>query len=121
VSGSELAQQAYLQAWMFGATVSFMIEATGLRFDGDGLILDLSDATEVKTTAVVIATGASYRSLGVSSLETLVGAGVFYGAAVTEARAMEGQEVYVVGGANSAGQAAMHLSSAHSGDLLWEG
>jgi thioredoxin reductase (NADPH) len=110
VSGSELAQQAYLQAWMFGATVSFMIEDTGLRCDGDGLILDLSDGTEVKTTAVVIATGASYRHLGVSSLETLVGAGVFYGAAVTEARAMEGQEVYVVGGANSAGQAAMHLS-----------
>ena len=110
VSGSELAQQAYLQAWMFGATVSFMIEATGLRCDGDGLILDLSDGTQVKTTAVVIATGASYRRLGVSSLETLVGAGVFYGAAVTEARAMEGQEVYVVGGANSAGQAAMHLS-----------
>jgi len=110
VSGSELAQQAYLQAWMFGATVSFMIEATGLRCDGDGLIVDLSDGTEVKTTAVVIATGASYRRLGVSSLETLVGAGVFYGAAVTEARAMEGQEVYVVGGANSAGQAAMHLS-----------
>ena len=81
-----------------------------MRCDGDGLILDLSDATEVKTTAVVIATGASYRRLGVSSLETLVGAGVFYGAAVTEARAMEGQEVYVVGGANSAGQAAMHLS-----------
>ena len=110
VSGSELAQQAYLQAWMFGATVSFMIEATGLRCDGAGLILDLSDGTEVKTTAVVIATGASYRRLGVFSLETLVGAGVFYGAAVTEARAMEGQEVYVVGGANSAGQAAMHLS-----------
>jgi thioredoxin reductase (NADPH) len=110
VSGSELAHQAYLQAWVFGATVSFIVEATGLRRDGDGLAVEFSDDTEVKTKAVVIATGASYRRLGVPSLEALIGAGVFYGAAVTEARATEGQEVYVVGGANSAGQAAMHLS-----------
>jgi thioredoxin reductase (NADPH) len=110
VSGSELAHQAYLQAWVFGATVSLMIEATGLRREGEQLVVDFSDGTEVKSKAVVIATGASYRRLGVSSLETFLGAGVFYGAAVTEARAMEGQEVYVVGGANSAGQAAMHLS-----------
>jgi thioredoxin reductase (NADPH) len=110
VSGSELAQQAYLQAWVFGATVSFMIEATQLRRDEDGLLVELSDDTRVKSKAVVIATGASYRRLGVPSLEALVGAGVFYGAAVTEAQAMEGQDVYVVGGANSAGQAAMHLS-----------
>ena len=110
VSGSELAQQAYLQAWVFGATVSFMIEATGLRRDGDGLVVDLSDDTWVESKAVIIATGASYRRLGVPSLEGLVGAGVFYGAAVTEAQALEGREVCVVGGANSAGQAAMHLS-----------
>jgi thioredoxin reductase (NADPH) len=110
VSGSELAQQAYLQAWVFGATVSFMLEASRLRREGDGLVVTFSDATEVKSKAVVIATGASYRHLGVPSLETLNGAGVFYGAATTEARALGGQEVYVVGGANSAGQAAMHLS-----------
>jgi thioredoxin reductase (NADPH) len=110
VSGSELAQQAYLQAWVFGATVAFMIEATGLRRDGDGLVVDLSDDTHVRSKAVIIATGASYRRLGVPSLESLVGVGVFYGAAVTEARALEGREVCVVGGANSAGQAAMHLS-----------
>src|SRR5215213_4762808 len=110
VSGSELAQQAYLQAWVFGATVSFMFEASRLRREGDGLVVTFSDGTEVKSKAVVIATGASYRRLGVPSLETLNGAGVFYGAATTEARALGGQEVYVVGGANSAGQAAMHLS-----------
>ncbi len=110
VSGSELAHQAYLQALVFGATVSFIVEATGLRRDGDSLAVEFSDGTEVKRKAVVIATGASYRRLGVPSLEALVGAGVFYGAVVTEARATEGQEVYVVGGANSAGQAAMHLS-----------
>ena len=105
-----MAQQAYLQAWVFGATVSFMLEASRLRREGDGLVVTFSDGTEVKSKAVVIATGASYRRLGVPSLETLNGAGVFYGAATTEARALEGQEVYVVGGANSAGQAAMHLS-----------
>ena len=73
-------------------------------------MVTLSDGTEVGARAVILATGASYRRLGVRSLEALVGAGVFYGAAVSEARAVEGQEVYVVGGANSAGQAAMHLS-----------
>jgi thioredoxin reductase (NADPH) len=87
-----------------------MMEATELRRDGGGLAVEFSDGTEVKTRAVIIATGASYRRLGVPALEALVGRGVFYGAAVTEARATEGQEVYVVGGANSAGQAAMHLS-----------
>ena len=110
VSGSELAQQAYLQAWVFGATVSFMIEAVGLRRGREGLTVELSDGTRVRSGAVIIATGASYRRLGVPSLEALLGAGVFYGAAVTEARAMAGREVYVVGGANSAGQAAVHLS-----------
>src|SRR4029434_4967983 len=93
-----------------GATVSFMVEATGLRRDGGGLAVEFSDGTEVKTSAVVIATGAYSRRLGVHAREALVGSGVFYGAAVTEARATVGQEVYVVGGANSAGQAAMHLS-----------
>ena len=72
--------------------------------------MTLSDGKEVAGRVVIVATGASYRRLGVSSLEAVVGTGVFYGAAVSEAKAMEGQEVYVVGGANSAGQAAMHLS-----------
>lgn len=73
-------------------------------------MVSLSDGTEVEGRAVIAATGVSYQRLGVPSLEALSGAGVFYGAAVTEALATQGQEVYVVGGANSAGQAAMHLS-----------
>ena len=110
VGGADLARRATEQAWWFGATFRFMRHATALRRKGAELMVTLSDSTEVTARAVVLATGASYRRLGVPGLEALVGAGVFYGAAVSEARAIEGQEVYVVGGANSAGQAAMHLS-----------
>jgi thioredoxin reductase (NADPH) len=110
ISGSELTAQAYLQTWVFGATSNFTLEATGLRRDEDRLVVTLSDATEVSGKAVIIATGVSYRRLEFPDLEALQGTGVFYGAAISEAQAMEGQDVYVVGGANSAGQAAMHLS-----------
>src|SRR5215210_2523368 len=110
VGGAELARRATEQAWWFSAIFRFMRNATALRSAGRDLTLTLSDGDEVAGRAVVLATGVSYRRLGVPSLEGLVGAGVFYGAAVSEARAVEGQEVYVVGGANSAGQAAVHLS-----------
>jgi thioredoxin reductase (NADPH) len=110
IGGAELAKRATEQAWWFGAVFRFMREATSLRPKGRELSVTLSDGTEVTGRAVVLATGVSYRRLGVASLEELVGTGVFYGAAVTEAKAMTGQEVYVVGGANSAGQAATHLS-----------
>jgi thioredoxin reductase (NADPH) len=110
VGGAELARRATEQAWWFGAAFRFMRNATALRRDENDLVVTLSDGTEVIGRAVILATGASYRRLGIPSLEKLIGAGVFYGAAVTEAQAMKGQEVYVVGGANSAGQAAMHLS-----------
>jgi thioredoxin reductase (NADPH) len=111
ISGSELAWQAYQQAWLFGATFRIARQATGLRRgDEDELVVSLSDGTEVAGRAVILATGASYRRLDVPGLEDLVGKGVFYGAAASEAQAMEGQMVYVVGGANSAGQAALHLS-----------
>src|ERR671915_1715504 len=110
VSGSELAWQAYQQAWLFGASFRIARQATGLRRDGDEAVVTLSDGTEVAGRAAILATGVSYRRLGVPSLEDLVGQGVFYGAAASEAQSMEGQAVYVVGGANSAGQAAMHLS-----------
>ena len=110
ISGQELATQAYMQAWLFGASFHFGRHTTGLRRSGEGFVVSLSDGTEVAGRAVIIATGASYRRLGVPELEALIGAGVFYGSAVSEAQAVQGQEVYVVGGANSAGQAAMHLS-----------
>ena len=70
----------------------------------------LADGTEIRTRAVVLATGASYQRLGIPALESLVGAGVFYGGGITEAQALDGQDVYVVGAGNSAGQAAVHLA-----------
>ena len=110
VSGQKLTYKAFQQAQLFGAEFRLMRQATGLRREDGELVVTLSDGKELAGRAVIVATGASYRRLGVPSLEALNGAGVFYGAATTEAQALEGQEVYVVGGANSAGQAAMHLS-----------
>ena len=110
ISGSELAWQAYQQAWLFGASFRLARHTIALHYGPEQLVVSLSDGTEVAGRAAIIATGASYRRLGVPSLEALQGAGVFYGAAVTEAQGMKGQEVYVVGGGNSAGQAARHLS-----------
>jgi thioredoxin reductase (NADPH) len=110
ISGQELAAQAYTQAWLFGASFDFARQATGLRRAGDEFLVALSDGTQVRGRTMLIATGVSYRRLGAPALEPLLGAGVFYGAAVTEAQATEGQEVHVVGGGNSTGQAAMYLS-----------
>jgi thioredoxin reductase (NADPH) len=110
VSGAELARRAAEQAWLFGATFRLMRRATGLRRSGEELVVSLSDGTEVVGRSVIIATGATYRRLGVPSLEALNDAGVFYGSAVTEAQAVQEKEVYVAGAGNSAGQAAMHLS-----------
>jgi len=110
ISGQKLAREAFHQAAFFGADFRLMRDATGLRRSGGDLVVSLSDGTEVSGRAVIVATGASYRRLNVPELEALNGVGVFYGAATTEAPAMKGREVYVVGGANSAGQAALHLS-----------
>ncbi|HEX5848803.1 MAG TPA: FAD-dependent oxidoreductase [Rubrobacter sp.] len=110
VSGAELASRAAEQAWLLGATFLFMRRVTGLRRAGREFVVNLSCGQNVTAKAVIVATGASYRHLGVPGLEDLSGSGVFYGAAVSEARAMAGQEVYVVGAGNSAGQAALHLA-----------
>src|ERR687889_690727 len=110
VGGAELASRAAEQAWLFGATFLFMRRVTGLRRDGDEIVVNLSCGQDVTAKSVIIATGASYRRLGVPSLEALSGSGVFYGSAGSEAQAMWGQEVYVVGAGNSAGQAALHLA-----------
>ena len=110
VSGSELAWQAYQQAWLFGASFRLARHTIALHHGPEQLVVSLSDGTEVAGRAAIIATGASYRRLGVPSLEALQGVGVFYGAAVAQAQGMKDQEVYVVGGGNSAGQAARHLS-----------
>jgi thioredoxin reductase (NADPH) len=110
VSGGVLARQAHEQAWVFGARFAFMQDVTGLHADADRLVATLSGGATVSARAVVLASGVAYRRLGIDALEDLSGAGVFYGGAGSEAHRMSGQEVYVLGGANSAGQAALHLA-----------
>lgn len=110
VSGGELARRAYQQAWVFGARFAFMQRVTELGRDGDRIVVSLNNGGHVRAGAVVLAMGASYRRLGVEPLEALSGAGVFYGAAAAEAPTVAGEDVYVVGGANSAGQAVLHLA-----------
>src|SRR5215469_1374520 len=110
VSGAELAQRAYEQAWAFGTHFVYGNPATSLAQDQDLLVVGLEDGSQVRARAVVIATGVSYRRLGVPELEPLAGAGVFYGAGTIEAQAVAGKPAFVVGGGNSAGQAALHLS-----------
>jgi len=110
VSGGVLARQAYEQAWVFGARFAFMQHVTGLRADADRLVATLSEGATVSARAVVLATGVAYRRLGIPVLEALAGAGVFYGGSGSDVHRMSGQDVYVLGGANSAGQEALHLA-----------
>jgi thioredoxin reductase (NADPH) len=111
ISGRELASRAVEQALAMGAEMVFMRSAVGLKAaPGEDLLLTLEDGSQAVSGTVVIATGVIYRRLEVPGLDELLGAGVFYGAAVTEAAALEGQRSFVIGGANSAGQAAVHLA-----------
>jgi thioredoxin reductase (NADPH) len=110
VGGADLALQAYQQAWLFGAHFLYGNPAISLEADADLRVVGLQDGSEVRSRAVVIATGVSYRRLGVPELESLVGAGVFNVAATVGAQAVAGKPVFVVGGGNSAGQAALHLA-----------
>ncbi len=110
ISGAELGQRMYQQAWVFGAEFLMMQEATGLEESDDRFFVSTSAGNEVGARAVILAMGVTYRRLDVPSLDGFTGAGVYYGASSSEARALEGGCAYVVGGGNSAGQAAMHLS-----------
>ncbi|HZT46012.1 MAG TPA: FAD-dependent oxidoreductase [Gaiellaceae bacterium] len=110
ISGSRLAEEAYEQAAAFGASFLFLHRVAALERSVDGFTASLSDGRSVSAKALILATGATYRRLGIESLEELTGAGVFYGAAFSEAPALTGKDVYVAGGGNSAGQAALHLA-----------
>lgn len=130
LSGSELAQRGFQQAWVFGARFVLTRRVTAIdqisdqvsdpdgNPDGDpdggpdgGLFFraTVSDVGEVRSRAVLLATGVAYRRLGVPSLEALTGSGVYYGANVSEAHGLMGAHTVIVGGGNSAGQAALHL------------
>jgi thioredoxin reductase (NADPH) len=122
ISGADLAQQAYQQAWVFGTRFLLMREAVAVRREREELRVAMSDGSEATARAVVLATGVSYRRLAVPELEPLEGKSVFYGASVSEAVAMAERDVFVVGGGNSAGQTALHLSRhARSVTLLVRG
>jgi thioredoxin reductase (NADPH) len=110
ISGSRLAEEAYEQAAAFGASFLFLHRVIALERSGEWFNLALSDGRCVGARAVILATGASYRRLGIPSLEALNGAGVFYGGPVSEAPGLAAKDVYVVGGGNSAAQAALHLA-----------
>lgn len=110
IRGRDLAHRACEQAWLFGANMVFAQRATALRSLGSKRVVELADGREVVARAVILAMGASWRRLGIPSLERLIGAGVFYGAGGSEARAMQGRDIFVVGGGNSAGQAALDLA-----------
>lgn len=110
ISGTELAARALEQATVLGAEVIYGSEVTSLNLDGDTKIIERADGSQIRARAVIIATGVSYQLLPVPALETFLGRGVFYGAAVSEAKSLAGKNVFVVGGGNSAGQATLHLA-----------
>jgi len=110
ITGKELAARALEQATVLGAEVIYGSEVTSLRTEGDAKVIGRADGSQIQARAVVIATGVSYQRLPVPGLEALIGKGVFYGAAVSEAKSLAGKKVFVVGGGNSAGQSALHLS-----------
>ncbi len=110
IGGHDLSYRACEQAWLFGANMVFTQSASSLRSSEDGLILGVGTGQEVRARAVVLAMGGAWRRLGIPRLEGMLGAGVYYGAAGSEARAMRGKHVSIVGAGNSAGQAAVHLA-----------
>ena len=110
ISGAMLTQESWRQAWAFGTTFLYMRQAESLSEKDGHYRLQLSDGSAVTARTVIITTGVAYRRLGIPALEDLQGRGVFYGAAASEAPAMRGRNVFVVGGGNSAGQAALHLA-----------
>ncbi|MEV7202405.1 FAD-dependent oxidoreductase [Streptomyces griseoluteus] len=110
VSGAQLTERARRQATRFGAEILTAREVTGLEVNGAARIVRFADGSAIGAHSVILATGVQYRRLTADGCAGLTGCGVFYGSALTEAPSCQGHDVFVVGGANSAGQAAMYLS-----------
>src|SRR5918997_6584180 len=110
LSGVELASRALLQADKFGASIAVPREAVALRRDGRTFVVTLDDGEEIVGGSVILALGARYRKLGVPGEAELEGANVYYAATEVEAQVCQGQDVAIVGGGNSAGQAALFLA-----------
>jgi thioredoxin reductase (NADPH) len=112
VSGAQLTERARRQAAKFGAEVLTTREVTGLEVNGSARSVLFSDGSTIDAHTVILATGVSYQQLSAPGVTELTGRGIFYGSALTQAAACSGQDVYIVGGANSAGQAAVYLARA---------
>lgn len=110
LTGADLARRAFTQAKRFGAEILSPQEAVGLRVDGPYRFIKLRDGSEISCHALLIASGLSWRKLDIPGLERLQEAGVYYGSSMTEAQLCAGEDVYVIGGANSAGQAAVYFA-----------
>jgi thioredoxin reductase (NADPH) len=110
LSGADLARRAVTQARRFGVEILTPQEVIKLRVEAGSKFVTLADTTEIGAKALLIATGVAYRKLDVPGMDRVQSAGVYYGAAMTEAASCKGEDVYIVGGANSAGQAAMFFS-----------
>jgi thioredoxin reductase (NADPH) len=110
LSGADLARRGVAQVKRFGTEVIAPAEAIGLKVEGEYRVVTLSNGQDLAAHSVVIAAGVQWRRLDLPGLDRLTGAGVYYGAATTEAASTAGEDVYIVGGANSAGQAAVHFS-----------
>lgn len=110
LSGGDLARRAVVQARRFGVEILSPQEATGVRIEGPYRIIKMADNNEISCHALMVSTGVQWRRLEAPGIDRLQGAGVYYGGGATEALSCKGEIVYVVGGANSAGQAAMNFS-----------
>jgi thioredoxin reductase (NADPH) len=111
LSGSDLARRAITQARRLGAELLSVQDAVALRVEGAGRFVELSDGGSLSAHCVLVASGVAYRQLDTPGFAELTGAGIYYGAAVTEARSCAEQHVVIIGGANSAGQAAVYFSA----------
>lgn len=110
ISGAELAERAYQQAWAFGASFAHTREVNAMELRDGGFVLRVAPDSEVFARSVVLATGVTYRRLAIAGLDPYVGSAVFYGVSAVEAAAQRGHTVHIIGGGNSAGQAALQLS-----------
>ena len=110
LSGGQLTDRARRQAVKFGAELLTTKEAAGLEVNGPARTLRLGDGSVIDAKAIILATGVSYRQLNAPGCAEMTGAGIYYGAALTEAEACKDADVFIVGGANSAGQAAVYLA-----------
>ena len=119
LTGGDLARRAVAQAHKFGVEILTPQEVTCVRTEGQYRIVTLADGSELSSHTLIIATGVSYRKLDLPGADKLTGAGVYYGAAITEAISCQDEDVFIIGAGNSAGQAAMYLATyAHSVTLL---